>query len=285
MNIRLNFKPRLRSTRICLARYSPLLLVTFALLAEEPAPPAAPKLEGTWKWTFPMPDGTKAQPKVKLKRDGDILTGKAMVNPGSEIAIQEGRIDGDQVSWSVIREQAGKKVTTRYAGKFAGETIQGTIESDWAGESRTYPWTAKRVSDSPTGTWKWEFTFGRGGGRGGGGGGGAGGAGGRGGGGGGGGGGGRGGGVGFRFETRMTLKYEDGKLTGKIKGRTSDTEITNAKFENGKISFEYERERGGVVYVSKYWGTIDGETIKGKQEYEFEDELRTVDWEATRVDE
>ena len=272
MSIHLKFSKPFRSGLYALC--ASIVLASFEMPAGEPPP--APKLEGTWKWTFPMPDGTKAQPKVKLKRDGNTLTGKTMVNPGSEAAIQEGRVDGEQVAWSVTREQAGRKVTTRYSGQWVGETIQGTIESDWAGEARKYPWTAKRVSDSPTGTWKWEFSFGRDGGGGGGGG--------RGGGtGGGGGGGGRGGG--FRFETRMTLKYEDGKLTGKIKGRSSDTEITNAKFENGKISFEYERERGGVVYLSKYWGTIDGETIKGKQEFEFNDELRTVDWEATRVDE
>jgi hypothetical protein len=279
MNPRLNFTFPLRSLRTCFATCTPILIVTIGLLAEEPAPSSPPKLEGTWKWTFQMPDGTKAQPKIKLKRDGNVLTGVTQVNPGSEAAIQDGHVEGDQVSWSVVREQAGRKVTTRYSGKFAGETIQGTIESDWAGETRTYPWTAKRVSDSPTGTWKWEFTFGRGGG----------GRGGAGGGGGaappgGSGGGGRGGG-GFRFETRMTLKYEEGKLTGKIKGRTTDTEITNAKFENGKISFDYERERFGTVTVTKYWGTIDGDTIKGKQEFEWEEELRTVDWVATRVDE
>jgi hypothetical protein len=83
----------------------------------------------------------------------------------------------------------------------------------------------------------------------------------------------------------MTLKYADGKLTGKYRGRSSDTEISNATFENGKISFEVERERGGVMTLTKYWGTLDGDTIKGKTEFELFEELRTVDWEATRVDE
>jgi hypothetical protein len=236
-------------------------------------PPAPPKLEGTWKWSFSMPDGTKAHPKAKLKREGNVLTGISMVNPGSETAIQDGRVEGDQVTWAVVREQAGRKVTTRYAGQFSGETIQGTIESDWAGEMKKYPWTAKRVSDSPTGTWKWEFTFPRSGGRGGGGAGG----------GGAGGGGGRGGG--FRFESTMVLKYENGKLTGKVKGRTSDTEISNAKFENGKVEFEVKRVRNDVTTITKYWGTIDGETIKGKQEYEWNEEDQVVDWIATRADE
>ena len=30
---------------------------------------------GTWKWTFTMPDGSKVEPRVKLKQEGDKLTG------------------------------------------------------------------------------------------------------------------------------------------------------------------------------------------------------------------
>jgi hypothetical protein len=248
-----------------------------------------PKAEGTWKWNFTMPDGTKSSPRAKLKRDGNKLTGTSVINPGTEVAISDGRVEGDQISWAVIREHGGRKVTTRYAGKLTGEQLKVTIESDWTGEKRSYPWEAKRASDSPAGLWKWEFNFGNrgGGGQGGGGGG-------RGQGGGGGGrdgqgagpggrGGGRGGG--FRFESRMVLNYDQGKLTGKVKGRTTDTEITNAKFENGKIEFEVERERFGVTTLTKYWGVLDGDTIKGKSEFETNEELRTVDWEATRVDE
>src|SRR5689334_3259259 len=135
------------------------------------AAPAPPKAEGTWKWTFTMPDGTKTSPRAKLKREGNVLTGKSMVGAGTEVAITDGRIDGDQVSWSVVREHAGQKVVTRYSGKLSGELLRGTIESDWSGQKQAYPWEAKRASDSPAGTWKWEVVFGRGG-RGGGGGGG-----------------------------------------------------------------------------------------------------------------
>lgn len=273
-----------------------LALLVFLLHSPAPSiaaePSAGPKAEGTWKWSFTMPDGTKASPRAKIKRDGNTLTGTSMVGAGTEVAISDGKVEGDRVSWSVVREHGGRKVTTRYAGQLSEGWLRGTIESDWTGEKTSYPWEAKRSSDSPAGTWRWEINFGRPGGGGGG----AGGTAGTGTGGGNGAGtaagqgaapgargaGGRGGG--FRAEGRMTLKYENGKLTGKVKGRTEDTEITNATFENGKIAFEVERERFGTTTITKYWGTLDGDTITGKSEFEFGEELRKVDWEATRVE-
>ena len=72
--------------------------------ADSAGAPPPPKAEGTWKWTFTMPDGTKASPRAKLKREGNVLTGKSLVGTGTEVAISDGRVDGDLVSWSVVRE-------------------------------------------------------------------------------------------------------------------------------------------------------------------------------------
>src|SRR5213593_1572531 len=106
---------------------------------------AVPKLDGVWKWSFTMPDGTKAEPKVRLKQEGDTLTGNSIPRANMSIAIADAKLDGDKVSWGVTREAGGRKVTTRYEGKVEGETIKGTITSDWAGEARRYDWLAKRA--------------------------------------------------------------------------------------------------------------------------------------------
>ena len=210
-----------------------------------------PKLDGLWKWTFTMPDGTKADPKARLKREGDALTGTSIPRPGMSIPITDGKIDGDKVSWTILREAAGRKTTTRYEGRVKGDTIKGSIDSDWAGETRRYDWSAKRAADTPTGTWKWETSFGN-----------------------------------SRFESSAKLELDDkGKLKGKAKLRTTEVDIKNAKFKDGEVSFDVVRERDGVETVTTYRGKLDGDTIKGETESEFGGELRKREWIATRDDE
>src|SRR6266446_8226100 len=65
---------------------------------------------GTWKWTFTMPDGSKVEPRVKLHLEGEKLTGTARFRPGADTPISDAKVNGDEVSFSVIRERDGRKV-------------------------------------------------------------------------------------------------------------------------------------------------------------------------------
>jgi hypothetical protein len=231
-----------------------VILCTFAALlalaAQGADINAEPKLDGVWKWSFTMPDGTSSSPKVRLKREGDALTGTSTPRPGMAIPITDGKIDGDKVSWTILREAAGRKATTRYEGQIKGDTIKGHIHSDWAGETRQYDWSAKRSPDTPTGTWKWETVFGQ-----------------------------------FRSESSAKLELDDkGKLKGKAKLRTTEVDIKNASFKDGEVSFDVVRERDGVESVTTYRGKLDGDTIKGETESDFGGELRKREWIATRED-
>jgi hypothetical protein len=210
-----------------------------------------PQLDGLWKWSFTMPDGTKADPKARLKREGDTLTGTSTPRPGMSIPIIDGKIDGDKITWTILREAAGRKVTTRYEGVVKGDTIKGSINSDWAGETRRYDWSAKRAPHTPTGTWTWETVFGT-----------------------------------FRSQSSAKLELDSkGKLKGKAKLRTTEVDIKNAHFKDGEVSFDVVRERDGVETVTTYRGKLDGDTIKGESEFEFGGELRKREWVATREDE
>ena len=234
-------------------------LLHLAWGAESPADagPARSPADGTWKWTLTMPDGTKAEPRAKIKLDGDTLTGTTSLRAGNEAAITNGTLNGDQVSWSVVREHDGRKVTTQYKGKITGDTLTGTIESDWAGEVRRYEWKAKRPPYTPTGTWR--MTFGSsGGGRGFG-------------------GGGRGGGGGG--DSKLVMKQEGEKVTGKMTFFGRESEIVNGKWANGELSFDTVRERDGNKSVTKYWGKLDGDKIIGEVDSET---FGVRPWEVTR---
>src|SRR5262245_2155977 len=103
-----NMANKLALTFACVATSGAFLLGA----AENSESPKESKLEGTWKWSFTMSDGGKVEPKVKLKQDGNTLTGTSSFRSGSAVSIQDGKIEGEQVSWAVIREQDGRKVTT-----------------------------------------------------------------------------------------------------------------------------------------------------------------------------
>src|SRR5687768_14053806 len=101
-----------------------LLAVLFAAaLTVRGAESAEPKIEGTWKWTFNMPDGTRAEPKARLKREDDALTGTSIPRPGMSVPITDLKVDGDKISWTVVRDTNGKKVTTRYSGRIKNDTL------------------------------------------------------------------------------------------------------------------------------------------------------------------
>jgi hypothetical protein len=100
----------------------------------------------------------------------------------------------------------------------------------------------------PTGTWKWKATV-----------------------------------NGQERERTLKLKLDGGKLTGSMPGRNNqETKIEDATFKDGELSFKVTRERNGQKVTTKYTGKQDGDTIKGKIEFERDGQAQSRDWEAKR---
>jgi len=96
---------------------------------------------GTWKFTAMI--GKKSQDAtLKLKVEGDKLTGTLGGNREAEIS--NGTFKDGKVTFSVVREQKGEKLTQKYVGTVSGDTIKGTIETERGGKSRSTDWEAKR---------------------------------------------------------------------------------------------------------------------------------------------
>ncbi|MBI1840141.1 MAG: hypothetical protein HYR88_04735 [Verrucomicrobia bacterium] len=259
---------RMISLRLALAALClPAVVIAAAAAAATTAEPATEKpAEGWWRWTFEMPDGSKLEPRAKLKQEGQAITGVSIPRAGLESPISEGSIEGKRVRFSVVREENGRKATTVYSGAIDGDLIRGEIQSDWGGQRSVYPWEAKRVPATPAGKWKWPSGFGgnrqggttSGGAR-------------------------PGGGGGGRFENRATFAWDGKLLTGKITAFGQDTEITNGKCDKGEVSFDLIRDFRGEKTTTHFTGKLDGDAIKGQTESDFGGELRKRDWEATRV--
>ncbi|MBI3465365.1 MAG: hypothetical protein HY000_20255 [Planctomycetes bacterium] len=99
---------------------------------------------GTWKFSVTFNDQT-FETTLKLKQEGEKLTGTATGRGGTETEISDGTVKDGAVSFSVVRERDGQKFTTKYNGKLEGDSIKGTRESNFGGQARTADWEAKRA--------------------------------------------------------------------------------------------------------------------------------------------
>jgi hypothetical protein len=99
---------------------------------------------GTWKWSQTGQNGQTRESTLKLKMDGDKLTGK-ISGRNSDTDIEDAKIKGDEVSFKVVREFQGNKMTQNYHGKLSGDSIKGKVEfTTRDGEKRDRDWEAKR---------------------------------------------------------------------------------------------------------------------------------------------
>lgn len=112
-----------------------LFVAATARAAEDPT--------GTWKWTS-MRGGQSRESTLKLKLEGDKLTGAMLGRNDAETAISDATYKDGELSFSVTREVNNNKFTTKYTGKISGDTIKGQIETERNGEKRSRDWEAKR---------------------------------------------------------------------------------------------------------------------------------------------
>jgi hypothetical protein len=122
--------------------WRPAGLGLIALLGVGTAALAA-DVTGTWKWTVER-DGNSYETTLKLKQDGEKLTGTMSGRQGSETAIEDGKVAGDTISFKVTREFGDNKVVQMYQGKVSGDTIKGERKSNRDGQDQTREWEAKR---------------------------------------------------------------------------------------------------------------------------------------------
>ncbi|HEY2146472.1 MAG TPA: hypothetical protein VGH32_00955 [Pirellulales bacterium] len=97
---------------------------------------------GTWKWTQMFGNNSR-EVTLKLKQDGDKVTG-TISGRNADTEISDGSYKDGTVSFSVVREVNGNKITTKYNGKVSGDTIKGKVEGERNGQAFSRDWEAKR---------------------------------------------------------------------------------------------------------------------------------------------
>lgn len=102
---------------------------------------------GTWKWETER-NGQKRETVLKLKLDGDKLTGTITAGRGkdqaSNVKIEDGKFKDGEVTFTVTREFNEQKRVTKYAAKVDGDTLKGTATSERDGKEQKREFEAKR---------------------------------------------------------------------------------------------------------------------------------------------
>ena len=99
----------------------------------------------TGKWTAQVPGrgGETRETTFTFKADGMKLTG-SMSGQQGEMAISDGKISGDEISFSVTANFGGNEVKLLFKGKVSGAEIKFTRTRE--GSDRTQEFTAKRAT-------------------------------------------------------------------------------------------------------------------------------------------
>lgn len=110
------------------------LLAFFALSAW------AADVSGNWKGTAEGPNGA-IERTFTFKQDGAKLTGETNSSFTGKSAINDGKIEGDNISFSIKASIQGNEMTLAYKGKITGDTIK--LSSEFGG-GQAIEWTLKK---------------------------------------------------------------------------------------------------------------------------------------------
>jgi hypothetical protein len=95
----------------------------------------AADISGNWKGTAETPNGTIERTFV-FKVDGHKLTGETTSNMFGKSTIEDGKVDGDDVSFTITVNVQGTDAKVNYKGKVEGDTIKFT----WNCKPSGRPW-------------------------------------------------------------------------------------------------------------------------------------------------
>lgn len=93
-------------------------------------PASAATVDGKWAGTLETPMGT-IPVSYEFKADGAALMGTTGTPDGGQVAIKDGKVDGDKISFSVDLDFGGMAFTLSYTGLVAADQIK--ITGDFMG--------------------------------------------------------------------------------------------------------------------------------------------------------
>lgn len=100
----------------------------------------AADISGKWKGTAEGPNGA-IERTFTFKVDGSKLTGETESQMMGKATITDGKVDGDNISFTINGKFQGNEMKLQYKGKVSGDQIKLTV--DFGGQTVEY--TLKRI--------------------------------------------------------------------------------------------------------------------------------------------
>lgn len=123
------------------------LLFVVAIMCALTLAVMAADVSGKWTWEQQGRNGNTTS-TLTLKQDGSNLTGSLSGGRGGPMDISDGKVDGNNVMFSVTRSMGGNSVVTKYNGTLDGDTLKLDYEQPGrnGGEPTKRSVSAKRAT-------------------------------------------------------------------------------------------------------------------------------------------
>lgn len=236
-----------------------LLAVTATMaVAQNDDKSSASDPTGTWKWERDF-NGNKIDYTLKLKSDEGKLTGTYLTivengGPGfsEPVKIDEGKLEGDKISFKVTRSFNDNEFTVHYSGKLVdNDKIAGSSTLDLGNGPQEFDWNAKRtvLAEDIVGDWKLKFETPRG-----------------------------------VAEPTLTLKMEADKLGGIYHSTLfGDLPLKDVELKDGKLTFAVTASSDNGEFKSSYKADVRGNKVNGLISVSFGGQDSEISFEGTKV--
>jgi hypothetical protein len=104
----------------------------------------AADVTGEWKATAEGPNGSMER-TLSLKAEGSKLTGQTVSSFTGKSAIEDGKVDGDTISFVITASFQGNEMKIQYKGKVTGADSMELTSQIAGGDGQGFEWKAKRV--------------------------------------------------------------------------------------------------------------------------------------------
>jgi hypothetical protein len=123
-----------------------LLVAGLALALITVVQAAGADVSGKWTAQVPGRNGQTREQTFTFKADGEKLTGSVSGMQGNQMDISDGKISGNDISFSVTMNMNGNEMKMSYKGTVSGDEIKFTRSRE--GSDQKQEFTAKRDKSS-----------------------------------------------------------------------------------------------------------------------------------------